>query len=92
MEVVKQPIVAISALLALRSLLDLQPVISSGADTVISEASSTGGAREPTTPGSISMGDPQQAGPSRGSANPLPGVAQSHVVLGRKRKNRGGER
>ena len=92
MEIVKEPTVATSALLALRSFLDLQPLISSGAGAVVSEASSLGGARESTAPRSLTVGDPQSPEASRGYADALPGIAQSNAARGRKSNNRGGER
>jgi hypothetical protein len=92
MEIVKEPTVAPSALLALRSFLDLQPQISSGTHPITSEASSSGGARESTASRNLSVGDPQQPGTARGSADALPGIAQSNAARGRKSNNRGGER
>ncbi len=62
MKVVEHPTVALSALLALRSLIDAQPRASSGLGPVVSEASSPGGAHESTTPGSLSVGDSRHAG------------------------------
>jgi len=92
MEIFREPSVALAALLELRSLLDSQPLISSGAGAVVSEASSPGGARESTAPRSLIVGDPQSPGASRGYADALPGIAQSNAVRGRKSNNRGGER
>jgi hypothetical protein len=92
MEIVKEPTVAPSALLALRSFLDLQPHISSGTDPITSEASSSGGARESTASRNLSVGDPQQPETSRSSADALPGIAQSHAARSHNRKNRGEER
>ncbi len=84
--------VALPALLALRSLLDAQPPVSSGLGSVVSEASSPGGAHESTTPKSLSMGDPQHAGAAGDSLGALPGTAQSHAARSHKRNNRGKER
>ena len=92
MEIVRVPSIALAALLKLRSLLDSQPRISSGAGAVVSEASSLGGARESTASRNLSVGDPQQPGTSRGSADALPGIAQSHAARSHNRKNRGEER
>ena len=92
MELVEQPIPSLSALVALRSLLDAQP-ISDGPGSVASEASSPGGAScEPTTPGSSPLGDPQKPGASAGSADTLPRVTQSYAARGRERNNRKGDR
>jgi hypothetical protein len=92
MEIVREQSVALAALLELRSLLDSQPLISSRADAVVSEASLPGGARESTAPRSLTVGDPQSPGASRGSADALPGIAQSHAARSHNRKNRGEER
>ncbi len=92
MEIVAHPTVALPALLALRSLLDAQPHLSSGPGPVVSEASSPGGAHESTTPKSLSVGDPQHAGASGDSAKTLPGTAQPHAARSRERNNRGGAR
>jgi hypothetical protein len=92
MEIVRVPSMALAALLELRSLLDSQPRISSGAGAVVSEASSLGGARESTASRNLSVEDPQQPGISRGSADALPGIAQSHAARSHNRKNRGEER
>ena len=92
MEIVRVPSMALAALLELRSLLDSQPRISSGAGAVVSEASSLGGARESTASRNLSAGDPQQPGTSRGSADALPGITQSHAARSHNRKNRGEER
>ena len=92
MGVVERPTVAVSALIALRSFLDAQPIISAGA-AVASEASSPGGTTcEPTTPGTLSVGDPQHPGASGDSADALPGVAQPYAARSRERNNRRGER
>ena len=81
MEIVARPTPALSALVALRSLLDPQPLISAHTGSVASEASSPGGASsEPTTPGVSFWGIP--------SHQELPQAAQarcrellSHVLL-----------
>jgi hypothetical protein len=92
MEIVEHHIVALSALLALRSLLDVQPPVSSGLGPVVSEASSPGGATcESTTPGSLSVGDLQHAEVSGDNRSTLSGTAQSYAARDRKRNNRGGE-
>ena len=92
MEIFREPSVALAALLELRSLLDSQSLISSGAGAVVSEASSPGGARESTASRNLSVGDPQQPGTSRGSADALPGIAQSHAARSHNRNNTGEER
>jgi hypothetical protein len=90
MEIVDRPTVAVPALLALRSLLDVQPLFSTRAGTVASEASSPGGAAsEPTTQGTLTMGDSQQPGASGVSADALPGVAKPYAARGRERNQRG---
>jgi hypothetical protein len=90
-EVVGHPTVALSALLALRSLVDAQlPASSFG--PVVSEASSPGGVRESTAPRSLCVGDPQHTGASKDSRGMLPGTAQPHAARNRERNNRGGER
>ena len=91
MDVVAHPTVALSALTALRSLLDAQSPASSAPGPVVSEASSSGGAHESTTPGSLSVGAPQHAGASGDSADTLPGVTQPHAACSRTRNNQGGE-
>ena len=91
MDVVAHPTVALSALTALRSLLDAQSPASSAPGPVASEASSSGGAHESTTPGSVSVGDSKHAGASGDSAGALPGATQPHAACSRKRNNRGGE-
>ena len=91
MDVVAHPTVALPALMVLRSLLDAQSPASSAPGPVVSEASSSGGAHESTTPGNLSVGDPQHAGASGDSADTLPGVAQPHAACSSKRNNQGGE-
>src|SRR5271155_4559884 len=93
MEITKRPVVALSALQALRVLLDAQMPPSKQSGTVTSEASSSGGANcEPTTPGRSSLGDPNHTRASSSSADALPRVAQSHAARSRERNNRRGER
>ena len=92
MDVVAYPIVALSALTALRSLLDAQSPTSSALGPVVSEASSSGGAHESTTPGSLSVGDSKHAGTSRDSAGSLPRATQPHAARSRERNNQGGKR
>jgi hypothetical protein len=93
MEITMQPAVALSALQALRVLLDAQIPSSERCGAVVSEASSPGGAcREPTTPGGSSLGDPNHTRASSDSADALPRVAQSHAARSRERNDRGGER
>ena len=93
MEIVAQPVLALSALQALRALIDAQPHTFQQSGSIASEASSTGGARcEPTTPGSSSLGDSNDAGASRARADALPRVAQPDAAHRRERNNRRGER
>jgi hypothetical protein len=92
MDVVAHPIVALSALTALRSLLDAQSPTSSAPGPVASEASSSGGAHESTTPGSVSVEDSKHAGASGNSEGTLPGATQPHAARSRERNNQGGER
>lgn len=93
MEIALQPAVALSALQALRVLLDAQVPPFGQCGTVASEASSPGGAcREPTTPGSSSLGDSDDTRAASGSADALLRAAQSHAARSRERNNRRGER
>jgi len=92
MDVVAHPTVALPALLMLCSLLDAQSPASSAPDPVVSEASSSGGAHESTTPGNLSVGTPQHAGASGDSAGTLSGATQPHAARSREQNNRGGER
>jgi hypothetical protein len=92
MEIVREPSVALAALLELRSLLDSQPLISFGSGAVVSEASSPGGARESTASRNPSVENPQQPGTSRGGTDALPGIAQSHAARSYNGNNRGEER
>jgi len=95
MAVVERPLIALSALLALRSLIDTQPDDGDPDDSLPSEASSPGGAiGEPTTPGISSLGQAQSAAASAGSAGALSRVAQPDAAPHRERRNpyRTGER
>jgi hypothetical protein len=96
MEIVQCPTLAITALLALRALVDAQQWTPEPSDTVASEASSPGGASsESTTPGSSSLGDSPHAGGAAGYATTLPRVAEPHAAGSREHnpnQHRGGER
>ena len=95
MAVVERPLVALSAFLSLRSLLDAQLGDTDSPDSLTSEASSQGGACcEPTTPGSFSLGQAQHPTASQGSTVALSRVAQPDAVRNGKRRNphRRGER
>jgi hypothetical protein len=95
MAVVERPLVALSAFLSLRSLLDAQLGDTDSPDSLTSEASSQGGACcEPTTPGSSSLGQAQHPTASQGSTVALSRVAQSDAARNRGQHNtrRGGER
>jgi len=92
MDVVAHPTVALPALLTIRSLLYAQPPTSSAIGPVASEASSSGGAHESTTPGNLSVGDSKHAGASGDSAGALPRATQPHAARSRERNNRGGKR
>lgn len=90
MKIVERPTVAVPALLALRSLLQVQALFSTRIGTVRSKASSPGGADfEPNTPGTLNVGDSQQAGSSGASAGAVPGVAKPHAARGRERNQKG---
>ena len=92
MEIVEQPVLALSALQTLRELMDAQAHTSQQRGSIASEASSTGGACcEPTTPGSSSLGDSNHAGASHASADALPRVAQPDDARRFERNNRRGE-
>jgi hypothetical protein len=95
MEVVESPTLALSALVALRGLVDAQQSTPRVAGTVASETSSSGGAsREPTTSGSSSLGESPQAGVSSSNRAALPRATDAHAAGGRKhnsRQQRGGE-
>ena len=78
MEIVEHPTLAITALFALRELVDAQPWTPAPTSTVASEASSPGGASdEPTTPGSSALGDSPHTGVAAGHATALPRVTKS---------------
>jgi hypothetical protein len=95
MAVVGRPLVALSALLTLRSLLDAQQGDTDPHGPLTSEASSPGGACcEPTTPGIPSLGQAQPPTASPDSTATLSRVAQPDAVRNGKRRNphRRGER
>jgi hypothetical protein len=95
MAVVERPLLALSALLTLRSLLDAQPGDTDPQGSLISEASSPGGACcEPTTPGSPSLGQAQHPTASPDSTGTLSRVAQPDAARNGERRNprRRGER
>ena len=95
MSVVEQPLVALSALLTLRSLIDAQPGDTDPHGSLNSEASSPGGACcEPTTPGSPSLGQAQHPTASPDSTGTLSRVAQPDAARNGERRNprRRGER
>jgi hypothetical protein len=78
MEIVEHPTLAITALVALRDLVDAQQRTPSPTSTVASEASSPGGAiDEPVTPGSFPLGDSAHTGVAAGHATALPRVTKS---------------
>ena len=59
MEIVEHPTLAITVLFALRDLVNARQWTPAATSTVVSDASSPGGASdEPTPPGSSSLGDP----------------------------------
>ena len=94
MSVAERPLIALSALLALRSLIDTQPDDGPD-DSLPSEASSPGGAfSEPTTPGISSLGQDHPPTAFADSADALPRVAQPDAAPDRERLNphRTGER
>jgi len=92
MEIVAQPVLALSALQALRDLMGAQLHTSEQRGSIASEASSTGGACcEPTTPGSSSLGDSNDRGASLVSADALSRVAQPDDARSCERNNRRGE-
>ena len=95
MSVVERPLVALSALLTLRSLIDAQPGDTDPPCSLTSEASSPGGACcEPTTPGISSLGEAQPPTASTDGTDALSRVAQPDAARNRERHNtrRGGER
>src|SRR5258708_29414083 len=81
MEIVERPTLAITALFALRELVDAQQWTPAPTSTVASEASSPGGAiDEPTTPGSSALGDSPHTGDAAGQAAALPRVTTSSAA------------
>jgi hypothetical protein len=96
MEIVERPTLAITALFALRDLVDARPCTPTPTITVASEASSPGGAfDETTTPGNSALGDSPYTGTAAGHATALPRVTKSPAA-GNREPNpnhyRGGER
>src|SRR6266568_6853053 len=78
MEIVERPTLAITALFALRELVDAQQWTPAPTSTVASEASSPGGAiDEPTTPRSSALGDSRDTGVAADHATVLPRVTKS---------------
>jgi hypothetical protein len=78
MEIVEHPTLAVTALFALRELIDAQQWTPEQTSTIASEASSSGGAfDEPTTPGSSALGDSPHTGVAAGHATALPRVTKS---------------
>jgi hypothetical protein len=96
MEIAERPTLAITALFALRDLVDAQQWTPTQTSAVASEASSPGGAiDEPTTPGSSALGDSPHTGVAADHATVLPRVAGSHADCSREhnpKQRRGGER
>jgi hypothetical protein len=96
MEIVERPSLAITALFALRELVDAQQWTPAQTSRVASEASSPGGAiDDPTTPGSSALGDSPHTGVAADHATSLPRVAGSHAASSREHnpnQRRGGER
>jgi len=92
MQIVTQPVLAFSALQALRILLDAQVHSSEQCGSVVSEASPGGACCVPTTPGSSSLGDPKNSRAASSSADALPRAAQSHAARSREQNNRRTER
>lgn len=77
MEIVKRPTLAITALFALRDLVDAQQRTPPPTSTVASEASSPGGAfDEPATPGTFALGDSTHRGVAADHATVLPRVTK----------------
>jgi len=94
MEIVEHPTLSITALFALRELVDAQQSTPAPTSTVASEASSPGGAiDEPTTPGSSALGDSPHTGVAAGDATALPRVTKSLAADSREPnpQYRGGE-
>ena len=97
MEIVERPSLAITALFALRELVDAQRWTPEQTSTVASEASSPGGAiDEPTTPGSSALGDSPHTGVAADHATTLPRVTNSLAAGSREhnpnQRRGGGER
>ncbi len=95
MDVVERPAIALSALVALRCLIDAQPGDADFLGSLPSEASSSGGAFcESTTPGIASLGQAQPPAASADGAGALSPVAQPDAAPRRERPNppRTGER
>jgi hypothetical protein len=96
MQIVERPTLAITALFALRELVDAQQCAPTPKSTVASEASSPGGAfDEPTTPGSFALGDSPHTGVAADHATALPRVTKSLAADSREpnpNQYRGGER
>jgi hypothetical protein len=93
--VVERPLIALCALLTLRSLIDAQPGDIEPHGSLTSEASSPGGACcEPTTPGISSLGQAQPPTAPPDSTGTLSRVAQPDAARNRERRNprRRGER
>jgi hypothetical protein len=78
MDIVERPSLTITALFALRDLVDAQRWTPAPTSSVASEASSPGGAiDESTTPGSSALGDSPHTGVAAGHATTLPRVIES---------------
>jgi len=96
MEIVERPSLAITALFALRELVDAQQWTPAQTSTVASEASSPGGAfDEPITPGSSALGDYPHTRVAADYATELPRVTKSLADSSREHnpnQRRGGER
>jgi hypothetical protein len=77
--VAERPSLSVSALLALRELLDAQPH-SSPSTSILLESTSQGGAFcEQSTPGSSSVGDSSETGTSASGPTALPRSAVPHA-------------
>ncbi|MGC2099656.1 MAG: hypothetical protein WA651_04510, partial [Candidatus Sulfotelmatobacter sp.] len=96
MEIVVRPTLAITALFALRELVDAQRWTPPPTGTVASVASSPGGAfDEPTTPGSSALGDSTPTGVAAGHTTALLRAPKSLAAGSREHdpdRHRGGER
>src|SRR5260370_5429556 len=78
MEIVERPTLSITALFALRELVDARQWTPAQTSTIASEASSPGGAiDEPATPGNSALGDSPHTGVAAGHAAALPRVTKS---------------